>query len=127
MLPSPGFVSVWSATLLAVLLVGLWAAGSAVLLRVGRGDGDQEGLRDGAVALGLPVGLLLLAFPGWLLTVIGRVPFAAILAIGGAVAAALLVLCGRGLDALRSRRALVSSRTPAPVHALVPGLVLLGL
>ena len=41
-LPSPGFVSIVSAILLAVLLAGLWAAGTAVLLRVGRGDGDRS-------------------------------------------------------------------------------------
>ncbi len=115
MLPFPGFVSAASLLLLAVLLVGLWATGAAVFLRVGRGDGDEEGLRDGAVALGLPVGLVLFAFPGWLLTVFGRVPFTAVLLLGGAVVVAAIALCGRELAALRAHR------------VLVPVLVLLGL
>ncbi len=107
-------MSVASAIFLVVLLVGLWATGIAVVLRVGRGDADEEGLRDGAVALGLPVGLVLFAFPGWLLTVFGRVPFGAILVLGGIVAVGATALCGRELAALRTRR------------VLVPVLVLLG-
>ena len=104
MLPSPGPVSAPSTIFLAVLLVGLWATGTAVLLRVGRGDEDEAGLLDGAVALGLPVGLVLFAFPGWLLTTFGRIPFVAILVLGGVVAAAALGFCGRGLGGLRSGR-----------------------
>jgi YYY domain-containing protein len=100
-------VSAPSTILLAALLVGLWATGSAVLLRVGRGDGDEDGLRDAAIGLGLPVGLVLFALPGWLLTLSGRVPFAAVLAAGGVAAAAALVLFGRELGALRSRQSLV--------------------
>ncbi|HYN43375.1 MAG TPA: DUF2298 domain-containing protein, partial [Thermoanaerobaculia bacterium] len=119
-------MSAASAILLAVLLVGLWATGTAVLLRVGRGDGDEEGLLDGAVALGLPVGLVLFAFPGWLLTTFGRIPFVAILVLGGAVAVALLVICGHGLGWLRSPRTLVSSLVPSLGTLLVPTLVLLG-
>ena len=104
MLPSPGSVTVVSATLLAVLLAGLQAAGTAVVLRAGRGDGDREGLRDGALALGLPAGLLLLGFPGWLASAGAAVPFPLVLALGGAAVVAVLVLCGRELVALRSPR-----------------------
>ncbi len=115
MLPSPGFVSVPSAILLAVLLAGLWAAGAAVLLRVGRGEADGDGVRDGALALGLPVGLLLLALPGWLGTVFGAVPFPYVLGLGGLAAAAALALLGRGLAAFRGGR------------AFLPAALLLGL
>jgi YYY domain-containing protein len=119
-------VSAASAILLAVLLVGLWATGTAVLLRAGRGDGDEPGLRDGAVALGLPVGLVLFAFPGWLLTTFGRIPFVAVLVLGGVVAGALLVLCAHGLGWLRSG-GLGSALVGRLVPFLVPALVLLGL
>ena len=119
MLPSRGFVSVASAFFLAVLLAGLWATGTAVLLRAGDGDEDGEGLRDGALALGLPVGLVLFAFPGWLLTAFGRVPFGVVLASGGVVVAATLFFCGRELAGLRPR--------PSVDSALVPALVFLGL
>ncbi len=105
MLPSPGFVTVASALLLAVLLAGLLAAGTAVVLRAGRGDGDADGVRDGALALGLPVGLLLLAFPGQVASSVGGVPFGVVLALGGAAVVAALVLCGRELSVLRERRA----------------------
>ena len=129
MLPSPGPVSAPSTIFLAVLLVGLWATGTAVLLRVGRGDEDEAGLLDGAVALGLPVGLVLFAFPGWLLTTFGRIPFVAILVLGGIVAAAALVFCGRGLGGLRSGRP-GSARVP-PLSSLsavlLPVLLLLAL
>ncbi|MBK6405223.1 MAG: hypothetical protein IPF66_09380 [Holophagales bacterium] len=118
-----------STIFLAVLLVGLWATGTAVLLRVGRGDEDEAGLLDGAVALGLPVGLVLFAFPGWLLTTFGRIPFVAILVLGGIVAAAALVFCGRGLGGLRSGRP-GSARVP-PLSSLsavlLPVLLLLAL
>lgn len=120
-------MSAASAILLAVLLVGLWATGAAVLLRVGRGDGDAGGLRDGAVALGLPVGLVVLAFPGWLLTTFGRIPFTAILVLGGAVVVALLVVCAHGLGWLREARNLRASFVPSLVPILVPAALLLGL
>lgn len=64
MLPSAGPVSVGSAILLAGVLLGLWTTGAAILLRVARGDADPDGVRDGAVALGLPIGLALFALPG---------------------------------------------------------------
>ena len=105
MLPSPGSVTVVSALLLAVLLAGLLAAGTAVVLRAGRGDGDVDGVRDGALALGLPAGLLLLAFPGQVASSVGGVPFGVVLALGGAAVVAALVLCGRELSVLRDRRA----------------------
>ncbi len=105
MLPSPGFVTVASALLLAVLLAGLLAAGTAVVLRAGRGDGDADGVRDGALALGLPAGLLLLAFPGQVASAVGGVPFGVVLGLGGAAVVAALVLCGRELSVLRERRA----------------------
>ncbi len=104
MLPSPGFVTVASALLLAVLLAGLLAAGTAVVLRAGRGDGDADGVHDGALALGLPVGLLLLAFPGQVASSVGGVPFGGVLALGGAAVVAALVFCGRELSVLRDRR-----------------------
>lgn len=107
-LPSSGSVSVGSAILLAGLLLGLWATGSSVLLRLGRGDADAAGVRDGAVALGLPVGLLLLALPGWLLTSAGRTPFPLLLAAGGAAAVAAAVACRRELRALASREVLAA-------------------
>lgn len=105
MLPSPGSVTVASALLLAVLLAGLLAAGTAVVLRAGRGDGDADGVRDGALALGLPVGLLLLAFPGWVASAVGGVPFGVVLSLGGVAVVAALVLCGTELSVLRDRRA----------------------
>ncbi len=105
MLPSPGSVTVVSALLLAVLLAGLLAAGTAVVLRAGRGDGDVDGVRDGALALGLPVGLLLLAFPGQVASAVGGAPFGVVLALGGAAVVAALALCGRELSVLRDRRA----------------------
>jgi YYY domain-containing protein len=120
-------VSAASATLLAVLLVGLWATGTAVLLRIGRGDEDGEGLLDGAVALGLPVGLVLLAFPGWLLTWMGRIPFVVVLALGGAVALALLALSVHGLGWLRSERPSSLARSTSLVPVLLPVLVLFGI
>jgi YYY domain-containing protein len=120
-------VSAASAILLVVLLVGLWATGAAVLLRIGRGDEDEAGVLDGAVALGLPVGLVLFALPGWLLTTFGRIPFVAILVLGGVVAVAMLVFCGNGLGWLRSPRTRGSSLVPSLVPVLVPVLVLLGI
>ena len=111
-------MSVPSAFLLAVLLAGLWATGSAVLLRIGRGDED-EGLRDGALALGLPVGLVLLALPGWLLSAFGRAPFWAVLSLGGAFAAATFVACVAGLPRPGGERPFASG--------LVPVLVVRGL
>ncbi|MBP7676082.1 MAG: hypothetical protein KBB14_07160, partial [Thermoanaerobaculia bacterium] len=98
-------MTVASALLLAVLLAGLLAAGTAVVLRAGRGDGDADGVRDGALALGLPAGLLLLAFPGQVASSVGGVPFGVVLALGGAAVVAALVLCGRELSVLRDRRA----------------------
>ncbi len=98
-------MTVASALLLAVLLAGLLAAGTAVVLRAGRGDGDADGVRDGALALGLPAGLLLLAFPGQVASAVGRVPFGVVFALGGAAVVAALVLCGRELTVLRGRRA----------------------
>ncbi len=109
MLPSPGPVSVGSAILLAGLLLGLWATGSSVLLRLGRGDADADGARDGAVALGLPVALLILALPGWLLTLGGRAPFSLLLAAGGAAVVAAAAACRRELRELVSRRALFAA------------------
>jgi YYY domain-containing protein len=100
-------VSAASAILLAVLLAGLWAAGAAVLLRVGRADRDPDGVRDGAIALGLPVGLLLLGFPGWIPTFLGRVSFGPVLWLGGAVLVAALAFAGREVPALSSRRVLL--------------------
>lgn|GEM_PF-1086605 len=120
-------MSAASAILLAVLLVGLWATGTAVLLRIGRGDPDAGGLRDGAVALGLPVGLVVLAFPGWLLTTFGRIPFGAILVLGGAVAVALLLVSAYGLGWLREAKNLRASLVPSLVPILVPAALLLGL
>lgn len=119
-------MSAASATLLAVLLVGLWATGTAVLLRVGRGDEDRSGLLDGAVALGLPVGLVVFAFPGWLLTTFGRIPFVVILVLGGAVVVALLAVCGHGLGWFRSERP-GGAVAPSLVPFVLPVLVLLGL
>lgn len=98
-------MTVASALLLAVLLAGLLAAGTAVVLRAGRGDEDADGVRDGALALGLPAGLLLLAFPGQVASAVGGVPFGVVLALGGAAVVAALVLCGRELSVLRGRRA----------------------
>lgn len=115
MLPSPGFVTVVSALLLAVLLAGLTAAGAALILRAGRGDADPGGLRDGALALGLPGGLLLLAFPGWVASGVGGIPFGAVLALGGTAVLVSLALFGRELGAFRSR------------GALAPALLLLAL
>ena len=112
-------MSLASAFLLAVLLAGLWATGTAVVLRLGRGDDDAEGLRDGALALGLPVGLVLFAFPGWVLSAFGRTPFWAILLLGGAVVAGALAASVIGLSPFRGERPAVS--------ALVPVLLLLGL
>ncbi|HMM37114.1 MAG TPA: DUF2298 domain-containing protein, partial [Thermoanaerobaculia bacterium] len=98
-------MTVASALLLAVLLAGLMAAGPAVVLRAGRGDGDADGVRDGALALGLPVGLLLLAFPGQVASAVGGVPFGVVLALGGVAVVAALALCGKELTVLRERRA----------------------
>lgn len=98
-------MTVASALLLAVLLAGLLAAGTAVVLRAGRGDEDADGVRDGALALGLPAGLLLLAFPGQVASAVGGVPFGVVLALGGAAVVAALILCGRELSVLRGRRA----------------------
>ncbi|MHB8798057.1 MAG: DUF2298 domain-containing protein [Thermoanaerobaculia bacterium] len=98
-------MTVVSALLLAVLLAGLLAAGTAVVLRAGRGDGDAAGVRDGALALGLPVGLLLFAFPGWVAGAVGGIPFGVVLALGGAAVVGALALCGRELSPLRDRRA----------------------
>lgn len=120
-------MSAASAILLAVLIVGLWATGAAVLLRIGRGDADAAGLRDGAVALGLPVGLVVLALPGWLLTTFGRIPFGVILGLGGAVVVALLVVCAHGLGWHREARSLRASVAPSLVPILVPAALLLGL
>ncbi len=107
MLPFPRFVSGLSTILSVVLLAGLWGAGTAALLRAGRGDADEGGLRDGAVVLGPVVGLLLLGFPGWLATLAGPVPFSVVLWLGGAAALAALGAFGRELRVLRSRRALL--------------------
>lgn len=107
MLPFPRFVSGLSTILLVVLLAGLWAAGTAVLLRTGRGDADEGGLRDGATVLGPLIGLLLLGFPGWIATLAGPVPFGVALGLGGAAALAALGAFGRELSVLRSRRALL--------------------
>lgn len=100
MLPSAGPVSVGSAILLAGVLLGLWTTGAAILLRVARGDADPDGVRDGAVALGLPIGLALFALPGWMLTLGGRVPFALVLAAGAAAVVASAAACRRELRAL---------------------------
>lgn len=99
-------MSVGSAILLTGLLLGLWATGTAVLLRVARGDADPDGARDGAVALGLPIGLLLFALPGWLLTVFGRVPFTVLLGAGGVAVVAALAVARRELPSLLCRRLL---------------------
>jgi YYY domain-containing protein len=108
-------VSGLSAILPVVLLAGLWAAGTAVLLRAGRGDADEGGVRDGAIVLGPLIGLLLLGFPGWLATLAGPVSFGVVLGLGGAAALAALGAFGRELRVLGSR------------HALLPGGLLLAL
>lgn len=117
MLPSPGFVSAASAILLAVLLAGLWAAGTAVLLRVGRGDLDADGARDGALALGPVGGLLLCAFPGWIASAFGQVPMPVVLFAGGFAVLAALASCGRELAALRSLRSLAPAALPLLLFA----------
>ena len=105
-------MSAASAILLAVLLAGLWAAGTAVLLGVGRNDPDADGVRDGALALGPVAGLLLLAFPGWLATAAGRVPMPAVLLAGGLAAVAALALRGRELASFREARSLAPAALP---------------
>ena len=110
-------MSAASAILLAVLLAGLWAAGTAVLLRVGRRDPDADGARDGALVLGPVAGLLLLAFPGWLASAFARVPMPVVLLAGGLAVLAALASSGRELAAFRPSRRLAPAALPVLLFA----------
>jgi YYY domain-containing protein len=68
-------VTVPTALLFAFVLLLAAASGAAVLARLFRGDDADHGSRaDSALSFALPVGLVLAALPGWLLSSIFYVP-----------------------------------------------------
>lgn len=70
--------------ILAILFAG--AGGTALLLRLFRDVVDEEARLESALALGIPVGLILLGLPGWLLSAFVRIPIAAVALPFGAIA-----------------------------------------
>jgi len=68
-------VTVSTALLFAFVLLLAAASGAAVLARLFRGDDADPGSRaDAVISFALPVGLVLAALPGWLLSSIFYVP-----------------------------------------------------
>jgi len=102
---------------LAFLLVG--CAGAALLARVFAGL-DEETRRDASIAFAVPVGLLAVGLPGWLLSVAFAVPIGGVaVRLGFVVAVAILAFLGRDLLSLRGgRRLLLPLLLPIGVFAL---------
>jgi YYY domain-containing protein len=70
-------VTVPAALLFAFVLLLAGASGAAVLARLFRGDAaDADSRADAVLSFGLPVGLVLAALPGWLLSSFFYVPIA---------------------------------------------------
>lgn len=93
-----------------------WGAGAVLLDRLLRDEPDPDRRRDAALGLGLVTGLLIAAFPGWLLSAVIAVPVS-----GAALPLAALAILGT-LVTLRARLRTLFGR---PV--LVPAGVLLGI
>lgn len=105
----------------ALLLPG--AVGALLLERLLAPDGPpgDERAPDAAVALGIPVGLLLAVAPGWVLSAFLRIPFdAVVLPLGAALLLAALLRCRGGVP-----RLLAARRSLALAAALGAGLFLL--
>lgn len=118
----PPSVSAPSAVLLAGCLLLAAGGGWAVLGRLFR-DEERETRWDVAAALGLPVGLLLSALPGWLLSAAVPVPIGrVVLPLWLLVPALLLVLLRRSLPAPPERR--LRAALPFLVFLLVLGAYL---
>ena len=70
-------MTVPTALLFAFVLLLAGASGAAVLARLFRGDeADPDSRADAVLSFALPVGLVLAATPGWLLSVFFYVPIA---------------------------------------------------
>ncbi len=81
---------------LALFLAGL--GGAAAVARVFRDEPDPELRTDVIAGLALPVGLVLAALPGWLLSAAARVPIdTVVLPLAGVALLAALVLFGKDL------------------------------
>jgi YYY domain-containing protein len=95
--------------LYVLLLVYALAGGAALVARLLRAEPDAELRSDGALGLGLPLGLVIAAFPGWLLTIAARVPIARVAApLGGLALAAVIVAFHKDLlGVLRGGKRLV--------------------
>ena len=66
-------MTVLSTVLFALALLFAGLGGAAVVARVFRGEGDEELRTDVIAGLALPVGLVLAALPGWLLSAVSGV------------------------------------------------------
>jgi YYY domain-containing protein len=94
-------VTIPSALLFAAALLVASAAGAALVARLFRGETDADVRSDAALAFGLPVGLVVAALPGWLLSVGANVPVRGVaLPLALAAAGILLGLFWRDLLAL---------------------------
>jgi YYY domain-containing protein len=78
--------------LYVVLVLYAYASGAALLAWLLRKESDALLVSDAALGLGLPVGLLAAALPGWMLAAVAHVPIGRVAApLGGLVLAALVV------------------------------------
>jgi uncharacterized membrane protein len=107
-------VSAASLLLFLALLTLALIAGASLLLRILPEGGDSHVRAEGAFAFGLPLGLVAIAMPGWLLTSVFRVSIPAVLIPLGLVAAMVLVAIGfRPL--LETRKNWLSALLPVAV------------
>ncbi|HEX7581198.1 MAG TPA: DUF2298 domain-containing protein [Thermoanaerobaculia bacterium] len=97
----------------------LWAAGGAIVLRLVRSE-EPDTAFETAVALGLPVGLVVAGLPGWLLSAVFAVPVATV-----AVPAGVAVLVGLVGWVWRERGTLPSPPA-AWQRGIAPALLVLG-
>ncbi len=88
-------MTVQTALLFAFVLLLAGASGAAVLARIFRGDeADQDSRADAVLSFAVPVGLVLAATPGWLLSSFFHVPITRLALPLGLVALVVCVLWG---------------------------------
>jgi YYY domain-containing protein len=79
-----------ASSILFLLIAFLWGAGATLVHRLLRGGADPVAVTDSAIGLGLPVGLVVVGMPGWLLSALFAVPVGPVGIPAGLVVLALL-------------------------------------
>jgi YYY domain-containing protein len=110
-----------ASALLLLVVVLLWGVGALVVRWLLRDDADPGPAADAAIALGLPVGLVVAGLPGWLLSVVVPVPIGTVVIPAGIGVALLL-----GAAAWRSSAGTCSWGTGGWPRRLAPAVLLLG-